>query len=191
MALYQNVNGTIKTILSLSENISGTIKTYTSYKQNVNGVVKELLSSKKEILTSGTLIAEWTALGGATISVQDGETVSATVSNSNTNILATNANRIYSNTFYAEAGTELTFNTDGNSPSGPLYAFVIDSSDNATTIGGSGSTATISTTGYYYLVIAGCGVTGTPPNASYGPTSVTNATFTFSGGVAYIEDITT
>lgn len=185
MSLHQNIgNGTFKEITKLSQNIGGSITKLNSFKINIDGTHKELLD--KEILTSGTIITIWTAIGSTSITTQNGGSVTAVLS-SGSSMVATNANRIYSSTFFAEKETVITFNTDGHTPDGPVVAFLVDSGGSSTTIGSRGSSVTVPSTGYYHLVIVGSGVTGSSSGSTtYVSTTMTNARFTFTGGLSYI-----
>ena len=128
MALCQNISGTVKEEDKLTQNVSGVLKTLVSFKQSVNGTLKELLS--KKLIASGTLIVGWQAFGNASITSQTGETVTATLFNTSTNISAACDSKISSSSFYAEAGTEFTLSMSGMSPSGPLSAYLIDEDGN-------------------------------------------------------------
>lgn len=185
MALCQNISGTVKEEDKLTQNVSGVLKTLVSFKQSVNGILKELLS--KKLITSGTLIVGWQAVGNASIASQTGETVTATLMHTSTNISAACPSRIFSGSFYAEAGTEFTFSHGGMSPSGPLGAYLIDEDGNVvSSASGAGSKLTVTTSGTYSLIIAGAGMVGSQTGTSIGYTTITNATFTFTGGVVYL-----
>ena len=177
MSLHKNIGGTIKTISKLTQNVGGTLKTITSFKQNVGGTFKELL--KSELITSGTIIIGWQATGNASITIQDGETVSAKLYHNTTNVTQNISSKIYSGAFYIEAGTKITFNVKSQSPSGPLGAYLVNSSGSAAQIGASGSSLGVNTSGYYTIALAGCGIIGSQSGS--GPTSGTfTATFSIT-----------
>lgn len=185
MPLSQNVSGTLKKIAKPTQNVSGVLKGYNSYKMNVSGVLKELLDTLPSSLT-------WTADCGfyesneVTINsiTNNGLHVGLRMYNSGySSMVSSNLEkmpRIYSNSFYIEAGKKIAVTVSGT-PEGSanagrcLAGFLnVDTGDLFSTNAGGytmGEDYVIETSGNYCIIASGCAwqvtVTGTASGPVY------------------------
>lgn len=132
MPLYQNVNGSIKEIKTLTQNVNGALKSLNSLKQNVGGVLKEVFSLYS-LPTSLTWTGNSTNLSnvssdGMTLTVY-GESVYSEVLNFKAGTKITVTIKV-ENSVTMGANIGFLYSLDENKNT---YAInIIDSSDNAT-----------------------------------------------------------